>query len=89
MLTSPRHLTSIEKHTGMLGDCVQTLAVDDFVQRRTDKNYALADMNGESQTVDKDMRLVRLSSNANSMSIEMCVRTLTFEDRATVNPQIK
>ena len=82
--------TASDGHTGMPGVWVQTLAVDAFLQGCVDKNYALSTMNREPQTVDEAMRLMkRFNSHEKSLSIEKRVRTLAFEERAPVNPQIK
>ena len=74
----------------MPGVWVQTLAVDAFLQGCVNKNSALSTMNRESQTVDEAMRpMKRFNSHEKSLSIEKRVRTLAFEERAPVNPQIK
>ena len=82
--------TASDGHSGMPGIWVQTLAVDAFLQGCVDKNSALSTMNREPQTVDEAMRLVkRFNSHEKSLSIDKRVRTLAFEERTPVNPQIR
>ena len=76
-------------HTRVPGVWVQTVAVD-FLQGCVEKNYALSSINREPRTVDEAIRLMkRCNSHAKSLSIEKRVRTLVFEERSPVNPQVK
>ena len=82
--------TASDGHSGMPGIWLQTLAVDAFLQGCVDKNYALSTINREHQTVDEAMRLMkRLKGHEKSLLMDKRVRTLAFEERTPVNPQIK
>ena len=77
-------------HYVIPGIWVQTLAVGAFLQGCVDKNSALSTMHREPQTVDEAMRLMkRFNSHEKSLLIDKRVRTLAFEERPPVNPQIK